>query len=41
MDSIVRLKVKIMKGEGVEVRPLDHNISKGRGLCWSFGMGLG
>jgi hypothetical protein len=34
-------KYKTMEGGGVEARSLAHNTLRGRGACWSFGMGLG
>jgi len=32
---------KLAEGGGVEACSLAHNILKGRGACWSSGMGLG
>jgi len=32
---------KQRKKEGVGARSLAHNTSRGRGACWSSGMGLG
>jgi len=34
-------KYKITEGGGVGARSLAHNTLRGRGPCWSFGMGLG
>jgi len=34
-------KYKTAEGEGVRAGSLVHNTLKGRGLCWSSGMGLG
>jgi hypothetical protein len=34
-------KYKIAEGERVGARSLVHNTLRGRGACWSFGMGLG
>ncbi len=34
-------KYKIAEGGGVGARSLAHNTLKGRGACWSSGMGLG
>jgi len=34
-------KYKTSEGGGVGARSLDHNTLRGRGACWSSGMGLG
>jgi len=34
-------KYKIAEGEEVEAHSLAHNTLRGRGACWSSGMGLG
>ncbi len=34
-------KYKTTEGGGVGARSLVHNTLRGRGVCWSFGMGLG
>jgi hypothetical protein len=34
-------KYKTAEGGGVGAHSLAHNILRGRGACWSFGMGLG
>jgi hypothetical protein len=34
-------KKKITEEGGVGARSLTHNILRGRGACWSSGMGLG
>ncbi len=34
-------KYKTAEGEGVGARSLAHNTLRGKGACWSFGMGLG
>jgi len=34
-------KYKTMEGGGVEAHSLAHNTLRGRGACWSSGMGLG
>jgi len=34
-------KYKTTKGGGVGARSLAHNTLRGRGVCWSFRMGLG
>ncbi len=34
-------KYKTTKGGGVGARSLTHNTQRGRGACWSSGMGLG
>jgi hypothetical protein len=34
-------KYKIKEGGGVRACSLTHNTLRGRGACWSFGMGLG
>jgi len=41
MDSIVSSKVRTMKGEGVRVRSLAHNISKVEGRARILEWGLG
>jgi len=34
-------KYKIAKGGGIGARSLVHNTLRGKGVCWSSGMGLG
>jgi hypothetical protein len=34
-------KYKTVEGEGVGARSLAHNTLRGKGVCWSSGMGLG
>jgi hypothetical protein len=34
-------KLKTVKKQGVEAHSMAHNTLKGRGVCWSSGMGLG
>jgi len=41
MESAASLKKKTMEGEEVGAHSLVHSTSRGRGACWSSGMGLG
>jgi len=41
IDSKCEFEVKITEEQGVEACSLAHNTLRGRGVCWSFRMGLG